>query len=783
VADNSPSAVNDQIAAFRAGFKKYFSRMTGQGDKGTSARGMPQVTPDSVPPRALSQIWTTHEARFPKTPVRIRDARELLAGEKRAPMPASFDKDDRRNFRADGSDKFERPRHTARRLAKKIIEIKRPNAGESNAAKKAATKIERFANGALSKKYPYRATVEILLNEGELFLFVTPAPSYWQFIPCLFDDTQEEGPHLTEQEYAAVPEQRQAEYEGFDTKVTDTPDPQAADDAAMLAASQGEQPTTANEPTTTTETRYKRLKRRYRVDAEGNTDDGSDAFTLDRTQSNALYKDDLKHQYGDKLPLVYELVHREDCIPINPRFSGDQIEIDGVIRRTLFSRSELIRRNYAWDGMDEQLEPVSARDGRDGEFWLYEYRTFDEQGRPFIVYQVGDAGYTTKDDETAVIKLWEEYECVDELLVHYDLGQHWSSANWDLNSIPFTRSFAGNWLQRDAVMTGLAISVWGSSFPSWGQKMTQEGLTLSKLMGDVPLDFNVESNTVKPLFGDLVEMTPKGTNMDVKTLLVGLDAINSEDLPQTGAFGGPGPTSGLDRQVQGRDTDDSLGDVTEASRRMAEAAARMTLKVCTSLARKTKRPVELMIMSTVTAAQGGEQTTNYSTVELGPDDCGPNFDVLAIFPNVPGENLAGAMAYKDLVAAGLLLREEFRELWGDPSPELFEAKLRLQRFYDSPEGQQDLMLGLAEYMADNRQKQLIQLAAAGKATPGGQPKALMDNLLGGAAPAAPATGGGGGGNPAQQSLAGTRGGVLQADAASAGGSMDGMTGQPLGRAA
>lgn len=745
----------------------------GRSEEATSRRGAPQITPDHVPPGALADLWALHDERMPETPKRIQDAIDFLTGKKRAPMPPEFPIEERDALRGDSELKYKRVRQEVARLAQKVPRTKRPKAGESNAAKRASSKIESFAEAVLQKTYAYRASVMTLKVEGELFLFSYPAPDYYKVIPTLYDEYEEEDRHLTEDEYGDVPEGRRHEYEAFEKDVEVPVDDDESEDAAMLAAAEGnERP--AREPETRKETRYKRRLKRYRVDAEGNPDDDSEAFTTDLDESNKFYEDELSRAYGQTIPLVHEFVHRQDCIPVNPRFAGDRIEFDAVIRRSLFTRSELIRRRYRWSDMDEQLEPVSARDGESGDFWLYEYRSKDDQEQPFIVFQVGERS-TTKDDETAVVKLWDAYG-INDMLCHYEVGEHWTFAKWDLNSIPATQHSMQDALNRDSIVTGLTMSTWVSGWPTFGQKMTQEGVALAKLAGDTDLSVVLRPNSVIPLWGELIELTSRGSNVDVKTLLTVLGEDLDKASASPGVFGGEGPTSGLDRQVTGRDFEVANSAVTEAARRMYEAAARFTLIICTALAKKSKRPVEVWAMSDTTVPQtASQQTTTYSVHKLGADDCGPNFDVIAEFPNVPGENLAAATTFADLVSQGLLLREEFRTLWGDPAPELFEAKLRLQRFYDSEAGQLDLLQGLADYLADSRLAKLLELTSKGKMTgaKGGAPTAVMTDLMGG----------GGGPTPAESAVGGAVNGAIQADAAASGGQMDAMGSAELGQAA
>lgn len=693
------------------------------------APDLEQIGEPGVPDGALASVWDLHDSRMPNTPVRIRDARALLAGEKRAPMPSTFDMQDREAFRADGADKYERPRRTARRLAKKLARIKRPDAGLAPEAEKVSTKIEQWDNGLLDELFPDHAVIEILLNEGEILAYMIPMPCHYELIPTLYDMDGDKEPLIGGDGYDALPEHKRKEYE------------QKSDGS------------------------YMRMRRAYRVNAKDETDDGSPEFEVDMKKAADHFEGRMQHAYAKNIPIHLEILSRLDFIPINPRFSGKRVKVDGAIIRKLFRRSELLSKGYRWDGCWEQLEPVDPYDGNtDGEFYLYILFKYNLDHEPILIYQVGTHGTTFADGESAVVNLKDEYG-LDELPIAFEYGQHYAASNPDQRSHPFTRSFMQNWLNRDAILTGLNVSTWLSGFPMWGQKITKDSIPQA-ISGDVDLTFQIEANTVKPIFGDLIELTSRGSNNDVKTLLMAFEALNEDDVTAPSVLGGEGATSGLDRQVQGRDFEAGEGDVIEGYRRIKEACGRFGLMIGTALARKHDLPVRLYVSSPTPVAQSGSQATTRQMVELNGDLAGETWDVIAEFPHLPGENLANTSLLVTLAEKELILVEEFRELWGDPHPEIFAAKLRLQRYFNSEMGQMDLLEGMAEYLADKKLKQKLQLASQGRVTAGGSPKALMDSLMGGGGAAVAGTVVQ---DRGQAALGGANAAAISADAAAMGG--------------
>lgn len=713
----------------------------------TASTILDEISPDNVPDGALAALWEALDARYPETNRRVRDSIDLRAGKKRAPMHPNWSMEDRENLRADGPEKYEEPDKLKRRLGGKKGRIKRPAAGIEPKALAESTKIEDSANGYLDEDFPDIEVNDLLLNEGETLVITAPMPSHWESIKTLYDEFEEEGKHASKDEYDEAPEHRKREYE----KAT-------ADD---------EQP------------RYKRMRKRYRVNGKGEGDDDSPDFKTDLKRSAKLFRDEMEDFCARRKPVKTRgPISRLDFIPINPVFSGKATEIDGAIIRTLYRKAKL-RREYKWAGCDntELLEATSAYDGIDGELYLYELWAYDEDHRPFVAYQVGTHSTEYEDSgTTAVVKLWEEYPGVTELPIAYEPGIHNAGSNADLRTRTYTQSRQQNWLQRDAVLTQVAISTAVCGYPSWIEKMTPEGVEAMRMLGgDADTSFVAEPNVVRRVFGDVTELASRGPGPGVEILLGALNALGDKGAAPEGAFGGEGPSSGLDRQVQGRDLELAFGDVIEGYRRIKEKCGRNWLMLATALGRKFDRPVELYVMSEAAATDGSGERSTAKRVPLPPDICGDNWDVICEFPQQLGEDLAATSLNLSLYQAGVLLLREMRDQMGDPHPERFVAEKALEDYFTkNPAGQLDVLTRIAQYINDSHMKQMLELTAQQKMTSadGGIATPLMDDMVG-AEQAGPEPPGMQLPDRGQLALAGANAGAMNASAAASGSPLQG----------
>jgi len=344
--------------------------------------------------------------------------------------------------------------------------------------------------------------------------------------------------------------------------------------------------------------------------------------------------------------------------------------------------------------------------------------------------------------------------------------------------LPFPIPYIDNWRQRNGLMDTMMMAAHKYGMPSYVHELTAESLdVLERLGGDVDTEFEARPNVVHRVFGRVTPLSPQGPGPAVGELLQALDALNEKELPQTASFGGEGATSGLDRQVIGRDTEIVHMSVIESVRRHKEAMGRFVLMIASALGKKLDRPVEVYAIGTAPNPQTGGTTTTRTSISLPPEICDDNWDVVAQFETEPGEQLAQSSLYMEMHKLGLILEEEFRE-WalGDANPEIFRWKKLIEDYFKSPAGLLDIMQGAAQYIADDRLAQNVQLANSGQLTDalGGTSQAAMDSLLGGgggAAPA-PATGLVMPGNPAQSALAGANAGAMQASAGSMGSPLD-----------
>lgn len=721
-----------------------------------------ELSPENIPEGALAAFFELEHNRYPETDRRLRDSIDLRAGKKRPAMHPNWDLDDRENLRADGPEKYEYPRQVTRRLGAKKAKLKRPAAGIEPKSQRDSTRIEQWGNGYLDEQYPDIEVVDLLGNEGETLVVQIPAPQHWECIPTLYDEWEQEGKHASQDAYDALPEKRKREYE---------------------SATSGEAPT------------YKRMRKRYRLNKDGEPDDGSDEHETDLQKSAKYFRDEMHDAFARNIPIEMRgPISRLDFVPINPVFKGKATECEGVIIRTLF-RPARLKRLYRFEGCDDQLlEPTTSYDGIDGEFWLYELWAYDELHRPYVAYQVGTRASEWKDTgTTAVVKLWEEYPGITELPIAFEYGQHNAGSNADLRTLTLTTSRQQNWLQRDGVLTAMAINANESGYSSWVQEMTEDGVkAMRALGGDTETEFVAQPNVVHRVFGKISEIKSSGVSPTVELLLNAIEALAEKGTAGEGAFGGEGPTSGLDRQLQGRDTEVSYGDIIEGNRRIKEKCGRHGLMIGSAMGRKCDRPVELYVMGSATLPSSRGEATTRTRISLPPDLCGDNWDVIAEMPSVLGENLANQSFYLTVLEKGGMLMREFREKIGDDHPEQFVAEKILEDYFlKNPAGQFDALLGMAEYVRDTRLQKLLQLTSQGKMTgaEGGMPTVAMDDLLGTGgtpgmadAPGQAVVGTGSAPNPGMQALAAGNGAVMSADAAASGGPMAAPAGVGMMRA-
>lgn len=698
---------------------------------------------------ALAALYELHHQRLILEYERARKARELVSGEWEVPLPPEYSDEDREAYGGLSSDHFMIPLHTVQRLAAKRCRVMRPTSGISRAAQKASSTIEVFIEGLMSGGtqlggFPWPDWVENIGIEGISAMKVLPAPAVWDACPTLYDEEGEEGAHLDQMGYDDLPEKRQSEYEQYDHAESGS-------------------------------TRYKRVREHYRVNADGEPDDGSDSWQFDRQESTSYFTDESEQFLGDNPPVVFDLVSRLDFVPINPRFTSSGVEVDGIISRRLYARDTLRARKYKCLALDDAMQPVGPEGGKDGDLYLYEAILKDgRNGHVFIAYQVaGQKTLKGDNGDVAVIDLTAKYK-MSRLPVVVRYGWHWSTSDPDRRTIPFPLPYSGDLRRRDTLVAAACIGAMWDGMPSYGQRITPEGSAAAALSGDVDLNITIRPNSIVPIWGELIRLGGNGVSSDVVKLIEHFDRKAAEHAPQPGAFGGDGPQSGVDRQTMGRDMELAHAHILEGARSGYEEAASLALEICSRLGQlPDKPPVSLNVMSTTPTPQPG-QTTVQSRVTLSPRACGDNWSVIAEYPHQPGENLAAAAQWQAFASPGveLILREEFRTLaMGDPSPEIFEAKRMLQRWLDTPEGMKYVMEQVTEALADDRLRSILQLQSDQRMTNGQVPTAAMSDIV----PAAPQGVAPQVGNPADSAYAGAVAGETQA---SVGGGPSPLAGLP-----
>lgn len=723
-------------------FKRLFGNGSSPKTRATSAM-LDSYGPDDMPDGCLAALWELHWNRQPRTPQLITEARRAMNGQSVRVSAPEWDVDDLNAFRTGGPDAWERPRKTAKRLSYKKSRVKRPVARLGPTAQKESTRIEQWVNAALDQTFPDYPVTELSLNEGPTLMICHPTLIGFEQVDTLYDEFEQDAEHISESDFAAIPDDQKSEY--------------------ARASAPSDEP------------RYKRIRQKYRRTSSGER--AKETEPADLKQTTKEYEQTIEDMLARRFPIAIRLVSRLDFVPLDPSWGGKYSSCDGALIRTLYRRSRL-KASYRWEGCDELVEPTGA-DGRDGEFFLYELWAYDSEQRPYCAYQVGTQKTSWADDDSiAVIRLDEAFPGLTELPISFEYGDYVASSDPDMRSLPFAIPFIDNWRQRDSIMNTMAVSVAKYGYPSFVQEMTPDSLAvLDQLGGDVDLEFQVAPNTVKPVVGKIVPLTPAGAGPNVGEMLSALNEMNERELPQPGAFGGEGPTSGLDRSIQGRDLEIIHGPVIESVRRHKEKMGRYMLMIGSAIGQACGKPIEIYAIGTAPTPSGTTQTQN--RISLPPDICDDNWDVVAQFEVRPGENLAQSSLFLEALAQGAILMREYRE-WalGDENPEQFVYEKIVQDFLTSPTGQADIIQGMAAYLGEQRITEMMQLAQGGRITSpqGGVSTAAMGTLVppGGAPPGPPNTGLVNPGNPAQSQLAGANAGAMQASAGAAGSPLDGQ---------
>lgn len=664
-------------------------------------------TRHSITGEAIADLWKRHAARYTKSLGRIADARELLIGEKRAPLPDVLAaRPDGEAFRVDTAQKYVSVMQLVNKLASPVPELKRPKLGTSDLHERNSSRIERFINPAVDRLLSHRDTIELLTVEAEAAALVIPEPARFAKVPGAYyeDDHKTIKPQF----------RRNGKGDDYSEKRSDAEDEHGDD----------------FDP--------------EKFDAE---------FEPDEKVSRQAYNRHIKAMRARNFPCDVELVSRMQCVPINPRIRGYDVEIDGLIVKTRLAASDAMRRRYLIEGLDESLEPKDEvegdTEGGSKDLWLYQAWLTDQDADgnlyPYVAYSL--AGKATNVDRSgfekdAVIDLYKQCG-LRSLPVVYGYGWRWFTVDPDKRSMPYTFPFGRSWLAADAFLTGKAYAGWSEGMLAWFMRMPDT--VKDPAMQQAWMEF-VKTNplTIEPfkitsVWGDMIPAQHPGTGRDVNEMIAALNGTNNGELVNPLARGGGDSASAIERSVVSADTVAGVSDVKRSAMHMRRRVGELILEVCNGISRKHNTDV-LIYGNPETPSDTGSVTK--AIIELKPQWLGPedeeSFDLEAIEPKSLGDNLAEKAQVFGFWKEGAITFEQWCSEIGVQDPERYRAQLIFDRWImNTPEGQQVAMKDAADYLGDKELIALFEAQQSGAAGPQGEPIGMTAGLTppGGGQPA------------------------------------------------
>lgn len=469
----------------------------------------------------------------------------------------------------------------------------------------------------------------------------------------------------------------------------------------------------------------------WRRDATGRApyDRGYDAERMDMGKTRRAYEHARDEYMAGHYCSVVEIYGRDEAVPINLRYRGKELILDGLVTRRKFSKTELIKdHGFVWRNMGgPQLSPS---EDEQAECTLISVWKCDDEG-PYVAYSVdGEDTWRVQSSTSAERKYVDavmdlgQYG-LDELPVTWQIGWHLPRRDLDKSGIPFPWAFGPNWATANAIISAVAYRHWQFAYLAPFVELSESDAVLARLEGNILRDFKLEPMTVKTIPGKLQWPVAPGVGPDAQLVLGQVLGSNAREQTPVAAVGGPGAESGLDRALSTRQAMDALGQVMDAGLALARFAGRIQSKIYDGVTMMRGSP--LPIRANPPVPPGGESTNTRAVYTVPHDMFGGVYDMEAEYPRKPGENLPQVQQWFEIYQGGGMDYFEFRELgFGDTAPDVSLARKITWEYLNSPEGQMELRQGVAEYTKDERMKAILALQAQGKANRSGLPTALGD---------------------------------------------------------
>lgn len=566
---------------------------------------------------------------------------------------------------------------------------KRDTVGFGRESSSVSARIERAAEGVMFELYNYRQSCDLIGLDCEAATTVSPSVAHWAAPDDQYD-------YLTPEQWGAL-----------DDDLKDLWDwrPGEGGSGDELTRPSG---------------RYRRFARKYRRDHDGKPEwdadyqdeDGSGArpFREDTDASVQAIKESIEERVKSKIPLEIGLWSPEQMAPLNPRFEGDGIVVDGLAIRQSFDGTDLYRRGYRWaEKKADALIPAPSMTGG-GAVTLDTLWLSDGDGRPYLIYSVnglrtwrsGDDG-----DYSETVDLFDAYG-MDFLAVGYGYGLHYAVPAADDRVVPYMEPLIGGLLARDKLM---AVTAWHTEQTAWGGWFYKPDPALLAAQANLamPDSITIQTGKVTKVNGDVMPTVHPGAGPAVQTLKMMIDSDLAEAGINPAAMGGAGATGVTDRAMIQRDEKRGLSMIWNGIDNLYGQTASNANRALACLARKRNEPITLNLLTEVPGDQAGATSTKRSTVVIDADMYGGDYRVKAVRKKAPGDDPATTMMLLQMWKDGAITFDYVAESIGVSDSWALLAQIFAEKLTTSEEGVKAIMEHAARQNADLKELERAKL--------------------------------------------------------------------------
>lgn len=619
--------------------------------------------------KEITEVYAEQLQYVQRSQKRKQAARDLLAGLIRAPLDESIlpgDSFGREALRASSVQKYKLALDVLNKMIARQATAKRYPVGMGSRAMGAASKLEVSINAGMDQTFPHDAVLDLLLNESDALVITQLNTTHY-----------DKNPHNS-----------------------------------LTVSGPGSA-----------------IKAQYAVDSKGRAAEdpyysGKRTFEADPSKSAEYFNGMRRDWNARSVPIVQRAFSGLTAIPINPRRDGQFMRLDGVVIKTTYTTSELLRRGYEWDRNSPLLQNP-APDGSSGGLssqntgasrnaTLYELWYMGENG-PYVSRSI-DGLPTTKGGQDAIEDLGKDWG-ITELPLAFDYGLNFAGVmDHDYKGVPFPDIFARAWINIETLMTNVFVRAQREANTTCVIQLdpaVMEFLNVS----DMPDAVELVPNAVNYVMGQPRDPWPSSTLTsltDVYSMLIG-DLGNN--TPSEDAFGGGSSLSGRARNIAEDDVLGTMNQVTTGYLNIFGNSAAHWAEAAAAFGRKSQKGnVCLYVNQDIPVEQRTDtQSSTRMILEISPDDFGGVYEFTAEIPRNPADNIPLTQQLALLRKDGLVSKQYVQEEGlGLASPDTMNDQIAVERAEETPLGDALLMMDAAKVVGDRRQAKMMEQMAAGQ---------------------------------------------------------------------